>query len=640
MADAQPRSGLKRSKSLKNLFSRAHKAPTAQDEELLPYRPVKQRFAQDHTTSDDIHLRPTDGAPGVPKRTSSQQRNTWPTTDKERKERGPGNHNFDTVPHLVRTPWESERRLSRRPQSQRLPLVDQRPLPRRIFEQLPREIYHCILDHLETQHTIRTSVDVLGLQSSLKALLLVNRRWHRAAREHMYREIWLPSNDDLPKRALSLRSSHTLLKMLLRTLEESAALASMVRHLRVTARLACTLDGADGTPGDRRAAYVLLADIINRCPNLELLSGYSPVVRDSVSTKLLIPLALRPGIKSHAWNVQSAQLGGDSMPDLDPMDLVECHDNWRGLETLVLCSSPDLDLGKGMVSAALQRLPQLKHLMLLRLNRQDFHNGTLMTLPALRSLRLDNLEGVTHHGIEQLAHTRTALSLESLTLVGLELTSLRAIQQLLAHLGRLKKFVIVQDTSPELPPTMRATNSNTALASASLQYLHWDILVAGSGTALIAKSIAHGGFPSLTKVKVPGDYEGAIQALCRPIAQETLDASDLELIDRFNSDRYERFLRLSQIQAQLRVRESRQQPSFNVVVHDENKRISATHVIGGYVGDMESKIEYSLEPDVEGSHYSLIDFGDVEMPKAVYERRNEMERSVFGEQRLDLSMLF
>ncbi|KAK1075523.1 hypothetical protein LTR48_009251, partial [Friedmanniomyces endolithicus] len=161
-----------------------------------------------------------------------------------------------------------------------------------------------------------------------------------------------------------------------------------------------------------------------------------------------------------------------------------------------------------------------------------------MTLPALRSLRLDNLEGVTHHGIEQLAHTRTALSLESLTLVGLELTSLRAIQQLLAHLGRLKKFVIVQDTSPELPPTMRATNSNTALASASLQYLHWDILVAGSGTALIAKSIAHGGFPSLTKVKVPGDYEGAIQALCRPIAQETLDASDLELIDRFNSDRY------------------------------------------------------------------------------------------------------
>ncbi len=40
MADAQPRSGLKRSKSLKNLFSRAHKAPTAQDEELLPCRYV------------------------------------------------------------------------------------------------------------------------------------------------------------------------------------------------------------------------------------------------------------------------------------------------------------------------------------------------------------------------------------------------------------------------------------------------------------------------------------------------------------------------------------------------------------------------------------------------------------------------
>ncbi|TKA71316.1 hypothetical protein B0A55_07133 [Friedmanniomyces simplex] len=637
MADELPKTRLKRSKSLKNLLSRTRKAPSVQDEELLPCRPVKQPFAQVHTTSDDIHLRPTDGAPGVPQRTSSQQRNTWPTSHKER---NPGSYNFDTVPHLVRTPWESERRMSRRPQSQRLPVKDMRPLPRRIFEQLPREIYHCILDHLETQHTARATVDVLGLQSSLKALLLVNRRWHRAAREHMYREILLPSNDDLPKRALSLRSSNTRLKMLLRTLEESAALASMVRHLRVTASLACTLDRADGSLVDRRATYSIMADIINHCPNLELISGYSPAVRDSVDTKLFIPLAVRSGLKSHAWNIQAAQLGGGLVPDFDPMDFVECHDDWRSLETLVLCSSPDLDLGIGMVSAVLQRLPSLKHLMLSRLNRHDFHNGTLMTLPALRSLRLDNLEGLTDHGIEQLAHTRTAMSLESLSLVGLELTSLRTFQQLLANLGRLRKFVLVQDTSPEMLPGMQATSSGTALASASLQYLHWDILVAGTSTALIANSIASGRFPSLTKVKVPGDYEGAIQALCRPIAQETLDASDLELIDRFNSDRYERFLRLSQIQAQLRVRESRQQPSFNVVVHDENKRISATHVIGGYLGDMESKIEYSLEPDVEGSHYSLIDFGDVEMPKAVYEKRNEMDRSVRGEQLLDLSTLF
>ncbi|KAK3623850.1 hypothetical protein LTR22_024211 [Elasticomyces elasticus] len=631
---AQPKKGLKRSKSLKNLLSRARHAPTAEDEEILPCRPVKQAYAQHHVTTDDIHLRPTDGAPGIPRRSSSRQRNTWPQSDKER---AAGSHNFDTVPHLVRTPWEAERRFSRRPQSQRMPLVDLRPLPRRIFEQLPREIYHCILDHLEAAHVVRSTVDVAGLQSSMKALLLTSKRWHRPAREHMYRTIWLPSNEELPKRTLSFRSSQTRLKMLLRTLGESDALSGMVRHIRVTASLACTLDGAAGLALDRRAAYAVVMDIINLCPNLESLSGYSPPVRDSLSTKLFVPLALRPGLKAHAWNIQAHQLGGSLVPEFDSIDLVECHDDWRQLDTLALCSSPDLDLGIGMVSAILQRLPSLKHLMLSRLHRRDFHNGTLMTLPALRSLRLDHLEGLTDHGLEQLAHTRTASSLENLSLVGLELTSLRTVQQLLAHLGRLRKFVLVQDTSPAMPPGMQASSASNNLGSPSLEYLHWDVLVAGTSTSLIANGIASGRFPSLRKVKVPGDYDGAVQALCRPIAQETMDAGDLELIDRFKSDRYERFLRLSQIQAQLRIRECRQQPSFNVVVHDPNKRISATHVIGSYLGDMESKIEYSLEPDVEGSHYALIDFGDVEAPKAVYERREECARTVRGEQLLDLS---
>ncbi|KAK3111011.1 hypothetical protein LTR53_014139 [Teratosphaeriaceae sp. CCFEE 6253] len=637
--DAQPEKGLKRRKSLKDILSRARKAPTAEDEELLPCRPVKQPFAQVHATSDDLHLRPTDNTPATPRGALSPQRHTWPTTQSERY---PGSYNFESVPHLVPTRWESDRRSSRRVQSMKRPLINLRPLPARVFEQLPREIYHCILDHVENSHAGTSTMDVLGRHASLKALLLVNRRWHRAAREHTYREIWLPNNEEMGKRTFSLQRAQTRLRMLLRTLAESSAMASMVRQLRVTADLACMLDGVGCTAAERRATYALVADIINHCQNLESLTGYTPSIRDGVSTKLFAPLAVRSCLKSHAWNVQATQLGAKPVPDFDPVDLVECHDDWHQLETLALCSSPYLDLGIGMVSAIMQRLPNLQHLMLSGLFRQDFHNGTLVTLPALRSLRLDHLEGLTDHGVEQLAHTHTGSSLESLSLVGLELTSLRTIQQLLAHLSRLRKFVLVQDTSPEMLPGMQATTASTALASASLEYLHWDVLVPGTGTALIANSMASGRLPSLRRVKVPSDYDGAIQALCRPIVQQTLDATDLELLERFNknSDRYERFLRVAQIQAQLRVRESRQQSNFNVVVHDEHKRVSATHTIGGYLGDLGSKVEYCLEPDVEGSHDALIDFADVEAPKAVYERRNEMARSVRGEQLLDLRMLF
>ncbi|KAK4547605.1 hypothetical protein LTR36_000562 [Oleoguttula mirabilis] len=278
--------------------------------------------------------------------------------------------------------------------------------------------------------------------------------------------------------------------------------------------------------------------------------------------------------------------------------------------------------------------------MLSGLGKRDFHNGTLLSLPGLRSLRLEDLAGVTDQGIEQLAYGRLSLSLERLCLVGLELTSLRVVQVLLANMCRLKRFTMVQKTSPGFRPGLESASALKGLGSRTLQYLHWDVLVAGSATTLIANTIASGRLPALRKVKVPCDYDGAIQALCRPIAHEALNAIDLELLERFNNERYERFLRVSQIQAQLRIRESRQQPSFNVVVHDENERVSATHVIGSYIGSMESGIEYSLEPDVEGSHYALVDFSDVAAPSWVYETMNEMERSVRGEQVLDVRMLF
>jgi hypothetical protein len=68
---------------------------------------------------------------------------------------------------------------------------------------------------------------------------------------------------------------------------------------------------------------------------------------------------------------------------------------------------------------------------------------------------------------------------------------------------------------------------------------------------------------------------------------------------------YFRSLHYSQIQAQIRVSESRQQPSFNVVVQDEDDAVQHQHFIGSYLGNMGSNIEYSLEPAIEGTSTAI-----------------------------------
>ena len=575
-------------------------------------RPLKQKFVRFHITSDDLYVRPLEVRSSEQSTILSEraQRHTWPISTTERVG---GASSFGNPPTLTRTPWEVER-SSRRSRSTRRLLANRRPLPRHVFEQLPREIYHAILDQLEQLHHEHSVVDAIARQADLKSLLLVDKRWHRVAREHLYREIWLPSSKELPRSKLSIQRPQSRLGQLQRTLKASQALAYMVRHLHITADLASELDLESQLRARRQTSFQLLAEIISNCPNVEYFTAFSPVFCDVLSMKLLVPLAQSSQLRAHAWDLRNGRfpIGGLST-------LLHCHDSWQQLETLVLCSNEDLCLGVGSVSALVQRLPRLQNLMLSRLAKSDFHNGTMLALPPLKALRLEHLEGVSSQGLEQLAHSRLAVSLERLSLIGLEVTSLRSLQLLLANTRRLRRFTLLQDTSPEFRPGMESASPIHGLDCPSLEYIHWDALVPGSGVTLLANSIASGRLPALSRVKVPCDYDGAVQALCRPIAQEPLDEDDLALVQRYSNERYERFLRLSQIHAQLRVRQSRQQPSFNVVVHDENRKVSATHVIGSYIGSMSSKIEYSLEPDVEGSHYALADLEDTLAPKWLYE---------------------
>jgi hypothetical protein len=285
------------------------------------------------------------------------------------------------------------------------------------------------------------------------------------------------------------------------------------------------------------------------------------------------------------------------------------HQNWSELHTLaVIHEKPSWDMPPGTISAILQKLPSLQHLVLSGLYPDDFHNGTLLMLPPLKSLRLEELHGITDQGLEQLAYSRLAFSLERLSLCGLELTSLRTIQVLFSEIDHLKHFTLHQDTAPQLSQTHLIASTNFSLSSSSLEYLHWDTLALGHGVTILANSIASGRFPNLCKVKVPCDFDGAIQRLCRPILLRPLTPEDTDILEVLeNHWGYFRSLRYSQVHAQIRIRECRKQPSVNVVVQDEDDNVQHEHAIGSYLGNIASNIDYSLEPAVEGTSTALAD---------------------------------
>ncbi|KAF2167866.1 hypothetical protein M409DRAFT_22014 [Zasmidium cellare ATCC 36951] len=600
-------------------------APVEDGEEVLPYRPVKAKFVQLHVTSDDINVSPPTRRqriddfrkPAIPERTTSLHRktDTWPASIRE--QRRAGGYNFDGTPTLVRTPWEWERG---RPNSQWSRGSDRLSnLPKKIFAQLPREIYQCIVEHVEGVHTVGQTVDVPALRHDLRSLCLVDKRWHRVARDHLYRELWLPSNKAPTKRTFSRQQKPSRLRLLLNTLRTAPGLAFLVHSIRVTFELANELEADVQSTFKKASTLDVLQEIINGCYNLEQFSGY--VLPATTTTRdVFDALSTRTRMKSHVWKLDS----NHELPSL--LDFIHCHANWMRLETLVLSADPGVDLGQVAVSAVLHRLPALKHLMLSGLHQSDVNNTTILTLPALKSLRFSNLAGLTDQGIEQLAYSRLASSLEKLSLVGLELGSLQTVQTVLAHLTRLKSFALVQDASPESSTGVRPSSRPGQLSSPSLRYLHWDCLLPGSAITHLADAISTNKFPHLRKIKIPCDYDGAIQALCRPIPREQLTKADIQYLSEHTTHKYERDLRVSQIQAQLRVRESRQQPSFNVVVQDESMEICSTHVIGSYLGDMASKIEYCLAADA--GDRALIELEDVARRKGNWRLETKVDTGI------------
>lgn len=536
---------------------------------------------------------------------SRSYRDTWPTLSRETK---PGTFAFDSIPTLTRTPWEWER--SKRPASQwSRGSIDRKPTTCRIFAQLPVEILDCILGHLASSYFSSSPCNVQAFRSDLTSLCLTNRQLHNVAQDHLYREVWLPSHAFPKRKLLRFHRPTSRLEQLLRTLRENDHLADLVRCIRVGFSLANMLDTEITDPHhipDHSSAMNTLCKIIQRCRKLEHFLGYAPNTVEHAA-ELYTSLDLCPNLKSHILRLSTDWQRSSSFNRPGPF--VSSFANWTQLHTLVVvehglhCSLPP-----GTITSLLQKLPALQHLSLSRLSSSDFHNGTLLMLPPLKSLRLDTLHGITDQGLRLLADSRTALSLQNLSLCRLELTSLRTIHALLSEISNLRRFTLHQNTSPELSQMETVATTNVTLSSASLEYLHWDILAPGHGRTLLANSIASGRFPNLRTVRVPCDFDGAIQSLCRPIAYQPLTAEDMQTLEIFESQwAYSRSLLASQIKAQIRIRQSRQEPSINVVVQDEDSTVQHEHFIGSYLGNIASPITYTLDPAIGGTSAALAD---------------------------------
>ena len=411
------------------------------------------------------------------------------------------------------------------------------------------------------------------------------------------------------------------LKLLRRTLRERNFLAQQVHELKVP-RLQ-----ADGDPL-RKDMINIVASLVMACPNLERLVGCYPVYGHEFD-RLTHALSTRKKLKEQIWLIgENAAITQRSQKQLAPglMDpeqkesFVFFHHAWTSLTTLFL-HSPGLGILEKDVfvnvknhgdprrlqgPGVLHRLPALKHLCISSFDMDDFDDYTLQYLPPLNSLRLQDLEGITFWGLSEFSRTTNASHLRNLSLINLDIMYISAISNLLLHLKNLKRFTLVQDTSPEVAEGELVVQP--IIASHLLEFLHWEVIVPGSANVNLANSIKANGFPRLRTIRAPSDHLGLLQALCKPRAQIELPG-DWNSINNAHTMAPDSLL-TSRRAAQQRLQEAWNTVQFKVVVQ-ENDIVHEIFDFNGFIGEIGSKIDYSLEPDVPGNDQAWIDFPDV-----------------------------
>lgn len=359
-----------------------------------------------------------------------------------------------------------------------------------------------------------------------------------------YDTICLSMQDLQPAKTKSSHKNPSRLKLLRRTLRERNVLAKYVHELRV-------LDVDQTLPHLQQSDALsdLLASIVMACPNLECLTGLYPTYTHSF-TRLSHALSTRSSLKSHVWTfgptdnmwngVELRIPRGWLRPTLVPDQLqhfLGMHSQWTRLDTLVMRANEDSVLTQVHIFRnVLALLPSLRHLYISDFSPDDFNDQHLQSIATnLESLRLENLPGLSEDGLMSFfARSQSAVQrrcLRNLSLINLRFCSIANLASLFNLLNNLDRFTLVT-SSLFLPLDVSPDElEQPALSCPSLRHLHWEISNLAHppsksvGPAihlphyLLADSVIAEGFPCLTRLRVPLDPLGILQAVCRPIAE-------------------------------------------------------------------------------------------------------------------------
>jgi hypothetical protein len=388
-----------------------------------------------------------------------------------------------------------------------------------------------------------------------------------------------------------------------RTLREKTQLARLVKELHFPDvhelyQLAASKD--------RQGVINTLASLVMACPNLEKFSGLY-LTYSHTFDRLSHALSTRTRLKEKVWVMKA---NDPDRPTLTVEDaFLRSHDNWSNLETLCMFGQGSGNMDYRAFVATFRNLPALKHLLIADFDARQFNDRTLQAIPPLRSLRLQDLIGVTERGLLKYADSFAARATESLTFINLEITSAALISLFMANLTHLRRFTLSQDASPSVLPDSALTAP--IYVSDSLEYIHWDVIGYGPSYADLAASLSLGALPSVHTIRAPGDDDGLLQALCRPTADITLpeDSQHLDLQD--DADPFAHpSLPIARRAAQHRLESARSEPYIKIVVDDDGV-IQHTYTLTNYMGVLGSRIEYSLLPDVEGSEEAISGLNDL-----------------------------
>jgi hypothetical protein len=554
-----------------------------------------------------------------------------------------------------------------------------RRIPGEAFKKLPEEVLFNILAELRRVHLAHSSLscstccmrDFISIGTSCK-------KWWNAARIALYEDIQLNGDDSISHIKKKFKIKHgSRLKLLRRTLQSRPDFAEYVKALKVPA-----MPASAKSQQDQEQYMDLVASVIMACPNLERVPGMYPTYKHEFS-KFVHALSTRKRLQEQVWIVSAnssqpqykLNLSKDSeylnpilVPNFLPpgqcMDFLHLHSNWHNLKTLVMHCNPEGTMNSALCTDIFDSLPSLENLHFSSFPATVFNDQTLLCLPSLKSLRLESLPGITDDGLSSFANRARTVELKSLSLISLSLHSLPVLARLFSHLRSLTNFTLSQAQS--LPGV--DIFLYPYLASETLKSIHWEFTdpTDDKATEILSKSISTAGFPRLTKIRAPSDFEGRLQKLCKPrdrielsgdkyrnigmagprlplsqsmptlpslltrssfgpghsytgsigsnyVKSPTRSAFSLNIDSRSNaseesSDSREKgtSLAVARRLAQQRSEAAKSKPKFHIILWDEDGEFVERDAVGGFMGQLQSQIDYVLSPDLEGSDDSLI----------------------------------